>query len=63
MTGVFSDDVAVGNDMAVRDAVVVITHGGVAADTVAFINFFNTVGIQCIFIINDGVEADDISLF
>ena len=41
---------------------IIITLGGITAHIFVFIDFFNTVCIQSVFVIDNGMETDNIAL-
>ena len=49
--------------MLIGDSIVVITDGGEGSCLSVGFDFLDSMGIQCIFVVNNGMEGDDISFF
>lgn len=63
MAHVFTYDIAIGDDMDIGNSFVVITECCIASYVSHFLDLLDTVGIQCVFVVNDCVETDNVSLF
>ena len=63
MAYVFTYDIAIGDDMGIGNSFVVITECCIASYVSHFLDLLDTVGIQCVFVVNDCVETDNVSLF